>query len=112
MSDDDRRLREGFASLRREEQASASPLDRVLARRPRTRRIAAAPALAVAAAVAAVAVVIGQALEWRRPNPGMSLAEWTEPTAFLLRTPGRDLLTAVPEFTRTPPINPQRSPSP
>lgn len=112
MSDDDRRLREGFASLRREEQARASPLDRVLARRPRARRIVAAPALAVAVAVAAVAVIIGQALESRRPDPGMSLAEWTEPTAFLLRTPGGDLLTTVPEFARTPPMNPQRSPSP
>jgi hypothetical protein len=112
MSENDRRLREAFASLRREEQAHAPPLERVLARRPSSRRVVAAPAYALAAAVAVVAVVAALALRPPRPEPAMSLAEWTEPTAFLLRTPGSDLLTTVPQFARPSPMNPPRSPSP
>ena len=112
MNVDDRDLREGFAALRRDEQGHAPPLDLLLTRRPRERRVAPIPALAMVVVLAAAAIVIGLTLDSRRPKPVMALAEWTEPTAFLLRTPGHDLLTTVPEFARTPTMNPPRSPSP
>ncbi len=117
--DDDRDLRERFASLRREEEPQATPLHRLIetaasGRMPR-RRGALAPALAVVAVLAALGLIIGQALPPDRPaepgKPLVSLAAWTEPTAFLLRTPGGDILSTVPEFGRDLPEM-KRSPSP
>lgn len=107
--DDDRDLRDRFASLRREEEARATPLARLLAatgRVPR-RRVTLAPALVAATVLTALGLVIGLALHLHVPvpsrEPPVSLAAWTEPTAFLLRTPGRDFLSNVPTFARDMP---------
>lgn len=116
--DDDRDLRERFASLRRDEETQAPALQRLVAtattRRVGRRRWALAPVLAVVTVLAALGVIIGQALNPQRPvsrAPAVSLAAWTEPTAFLLRTPGRDLLSTVPAFARDmPAIDPEALP--
>jgi hypothetical protein len=56
-------------------------------------------ALAVAAAVL-VAVIVGVAV--RRPapmpSPMVPVEQWTAPTAFLLRTPGLEILETVPRI--------------
>jgi len=121
LPDDDRDLRERFASLRREEEPRATPLDRLLqsaaAGRVRRRREILAPVFVAATVLAALALVIGQALYLDGPTaprePPVSLAAWTEPTAFLLRTPGHDLLSTVPAFMRDmPAVNPDAPVSP
>lgn len=93
---EDRDLRERFAALRREDGVRLPALRSILDRRT-TRRAGSRLALAAAGAagVAVAAVLAFQAL---RPVPQASLAQWTEPTAFLLRTPGSELLSTVPPF--------------
>ena len=107
---DDHGLRGAFASLRREEQARGPTLQRILARRAPARRVVLVPMFAAAAVLAIVALVLPQLRH--EPRPAISLAEWTEPTAFLLNTPGRELLSGVPEFGRVAPVTNERSTSP
>jgi hypothetical protein len=102
-ADDDRELRERFAALRREDEAGAPALERLLARaRPRAGTGKEAlrlgrPALALAAAAA---VFLGIALlDPRKPPPSLpSITEWRSPTDFLLQTPGREVLESLPRF--------------
>ena len=103
----DNELRSRFAELRREEEAQgpAFALPRPNGMRhgsrlqPRLGRIAAV-ALCLAGIIAGVLF-----LQLLRPHvdrsPGkapVSLTEWKAPTDFLLETPGRELLRAVPEI--------------
>jgi hypothetical protein len=101
--EDDRKLAEAFADLRREEEGRIPPFAEVVrrgrARSSRGARFLPARSLWLSAAVALVAlgVWLGVWLEIpaREPRPSAAvppLAEWRSPTDFLLATPGRDLL--------------------
>lgn len=99
--DGDRDLREAFARLRREDSATV-PAFRTLIeaardhRGPRARTVL-APALAVAVVVAGVlAIVAHERRSPTPPAPAIASSTWVEPTAFLLRTPGSEFLSAVP----------------
>lgn len=85
-------LRDAFGTLRAQEAASAPRFDRMWrARAPRslTPRLAFAAMLLVTVAV----------LVFRPPEkPRPSITEWKAPTDFLLQTPGRELLTSVPDL--------------
>lgn len=101
--DDDRDLRETFASLRREEKAKVTAFHKLVTPRHRV-------SLAPAGVFVTVLVVIGLAIGWvlqpsgrDPPRSEMSLAAWSGPTAFLLHTPGHDLLSSVPAFGRALP---------
>ena len=117
--DDDRELREAFSNLRREEQAQATPFPEFLraATRQRAgyRRVTLAPILAGVALFATLAFIGGHELRSSRPTPRVEVAltTWVEPTAFLLKTPGQEILHSVPAFGRDPlPIDPDRRHSP
>ena len=96
--DDDRDLRRWFGAQRREELGAAPPFGRMWAAARRPRRPRRRVGFAVAAAALALAGL------WlrtdRRPATeslsAPSVAQWRSPTEFLLDTPGRDLLSAVP----------------
>jgi hypothetical protein len=106
--DRDRELSRLFEVERLADESAASPLDAVLGR-PSRRRAGAAGALHRLALAAAVALVIAASAVVLRsgashaPGPGApdttQLAEWKSPTAFLLDTPGSELLTEVPSLT-------------
>jgi hypothetical protein len=97
MPEDDRDLRDLFAELRRREQQAAPSFPRVWAaaqarREPR-------PRLRFALAAAAIVALL---LGWprskpvRAPDAPSAVARWRSPTAFLLATPGRELLSTIP----------------
>jgi hypothetical protein len=97
-------LPERFASLRRDETARVPGFDQVLHRnRPRSIRFAGLFAIAATAVVTVVAVVAATVFEISRTRgpraidgSALTLADWRAPTDFLLDTPGRELLRAVP----------------
>jgi hypothetical protein len=98
--DSDDMLRRRFAVLRREEERHAPEFATLWkaqtgARRRKVRWVAAS----------ACALIALLALFWirsaqRRPDDKTvaSITEWKAPTDFLLETPGRELLRAVPEI--------------
>lgn len=99
---DDAELRKRFAALRDEELARIPGFEQVV-RRMRLRPHMGLRALAVSAAL----VVLGIATVphiFREPTPPApdvvvpSLAQWRAPTDFLLNTPGRELLQAIPHI--------------
>lgn len=120
--DEDRDLRETFALQRGEEEKDVTELHRLLeaARAQRVRqRWALAPVALAATILVALGLAIGRALQPSEPlappgrEPAKSLAEWTAPTAFLLRTPGHDFLSTLPAFARAEPsLNPDTPPRP
>ncbi len=94
--DNDRDLKAHFANLREEDRGRAPTFGRTVAAVPRRAfhwRIAFA-----AAPVLAVAVML--AVRTHRPADAAprQLAVWSSPTAFLLETPGRQLLNQTPQF--------------
>jgi hypothetical protein len=104
---DDADLRAHFASLRRAAEAKTPGFERVVGRTPRQPNPV-FRGLAVAASV--VLVAIAAAMLWSS-NPHRSptrnaaapmLADWRAPTDFLLDTPGRELLYAIPDMGRYP----------
>jgi hypothetical protein len=52
------------------------------------------------AALVVIAIVVGAAIAHhrRRPPVAESIVTWTAPTDFLLRTPGSELLSSVPQI--------------
>lgn len=106
IDDEDRELREAFSTLRREEQAQATPLSTLLRAGSRQRsaysRVALAPVLAGVAILVALGLVVRHELRYSTPSPlvEVALATWVEPTAFLLKTPGQELLHTMPAFGR------------
>jgi negative regulator of sigma E activity len=88
-------LQQAFDALRQQEAASAPRFDRMRrARAPRSL----APRLAFAAMVLiTVAVIV-----FRPQKPQPSITAWKAPTDFLLQTPGRELLTSVPDLKGSP----------
>jgi hypothetical protein len=98
---DDRTLHERFASLRGEDGARTPRFERVLLRTRSTQRYGAWAIGATAAIlVAAIGVFVYRAslVPSRPPSAAPMLASWHAPTDFLLKTPGIDLLRAVPRI--------------
>lgn len=118
--DEDRDLREAFASQRREEEKRVTAFQRILTLSPTQSQGRGGTAVAL---VATFLVAIGLVVVLQRsgsvaqPEPAMQLAEWIAPTAFLLRTPGHDFVSTLPTFARTvpaldPPAKQERSSTP
>ena len=121
--DEDHGLREAFALQRREEEKQVTKFHRLLtlARtlsqgRGRTSLV---PVILAASVLVALGLVIGQVLQHSEPvappgtGPTAYLAGWTEPTAFLLRTPGYDFVSTLPAFGRAvPALDPGAPPLP
>jgi hypothetical protein len=98
VPEEDSRLRTHFANLREEDQSSAPPFDRaaaavVFSRRSSSWRI-------VLAAMSALAIAVMLAVRTHRSTDAFprELAAWSSPTAFLLETPGRQLLNQTPRL--------------
>jgi hypothetical protein len=107
MTGDDRdfrddELRNRFTALRLEEEAQAPEfvlLSPGAGRgRWRLQEKLVAAAVCVVAILAAVLLLRVVALKPELGKPVASLTEWRAPTAFLLETPGRELLRNVPEL--------------
>lgn len=98
---DDRDLHERFDSMRRADEARATSFERVVeavhARRVRL-RVSLVPIALATAVLAALGIVVIRSLDSPLPRGAESLAEWTAPTDFLLRTPGSALLLSAPVF--------------
>ena len=90
MNDD--QLRNAFAELRRAETARI-PAFRIHGRRGRR------PHMRLAFAVVLLIVLAVVMIPRRPPQP--SISAWRAPTDFLLQTPGRELLTSVPDLKGT-----------
>jgi hypothetical protein len=106
---DDREIREAFDTLRREDEAAPPAFDPMWDRAARghaSHRSARTARQAVWTA-AGVAFLAGTTILYRGASPPptpisedvpRSFTEWTAPTDFLLRTPGRELLETIPRF--------------
>jgi hypothetical protein len=105
MIEDDPDLRHQFTALRNEEQTRTPEFVDLLHRenvRPRSKSFS-----RLIAASALLAVTIAS-IFWIRPalhalhrdagKAVVSITEWKSPTAFLLDTPGRDILQTVPRI--------------
>ena len=102
----DRALRDLYRRLKDAESAAAPSYGQVVKRargegalRPARRLVLAAGATVFIAALATYSI-----LSRRAGNGQLATPAWRSPTAFLLDTPGRDLLNSVPTLaTGTPP---------
>ena len=78
IDDEDRELREAFSTLRREEQAQATPLSTLLRAGSRQRsaysRVALAPVLAGVAILVALGLVVRHELRYSTPSPLVEVA--------------------------------------
>jgi hypothetical protein len=112
--DRDRELSRLFQAERLADESAAPRLDELFGR-ARPRRVRAGDALGRLALAAAVAGVIAAAAAVLRSGASVEsapaatpvaetvqLAEWRSPTAFLLDTPGSELLTEVPILSTAP----------
>jgi len=121
---DDRDLRARFEALRREEAQGATSYARIVGT-PLPRLITPVRAALAGLAVASATLLVVFAGKMVAPREGVPaqppLATWREPTAFLLESPTRELLSTVPAFghdlppMKTPaggePGKPERNPS-
>jgi hypothetical protein len=94
-------LPERFASLRRDETARVPGFEQVLRRdSPRSICLGGVFAIAAAVVITVVAATVLEILHKRGPraidSSALTLSNWRAPTDFLLDTPGRELLRAVP----------------
>jgi len=99
MSEQDHDLEERFAELKRYDRGRVPRYERIVGL-PRGRW---RPAPLLAAALLAVALGGGLILRSRgsRSAAASWLADWTSPTAALLQTPGRELMTTVPSVSES-----------
>ena len=101
MIDQDSDLRERFAQLRAEDQRVVPPFDPAMRvrKRPLVRRVAAATAALLLFLVIAIAI---RSRPTRFSDADHAtvhrVAAWQSPTDFLLRTPGKELLTTTPQI--------------
>lgn len=96
----DRALHNLFARMRQEEQQHIPAFASLWAGRTRAPRGKVLWFVVASCALLAVATVFLQRLERpKREQVSMaSITEWKAPTDFLLETPGREMLRAVPEI--------------
>ncbi len=99
ISPEDSRLRTRFETLREEDRRAAPPFGRTaaaaasLSRRGHSLRIALA-----AMPILALAVMLAVRTHRSTEAVPSELAVWSSPTAFLLETPGTQLLNQTPKF--------------
>ena len=97
-SPDDDRLRTRFAKLREEDRSAAPPFGRTAAAAAFSRH---GSFLRIAlAAMPVVVIAVMLAVRPHRPTDAVprKLAAWSSPTAFLLETPGKQLLNRTPRL--------------
>jgi Spy/CpxP family protein refolding chaperone len=101
---DQRDLERAFAALRRQDEQGAPSFDGLLsAPGTRARTLPLRLGVALAAASLLAALLVGVAVRRPAPSPPIaSIEQWTAPTDFLLRTPGRDVLDTVPRIGSGP----------
>ena len=98
-SQEDNRLRTHFANLREEDQSTAPPFDRTAAAAPAFSRRGSFVRIAFAAMpVLAIAVMLAVRTHRSTDAVARKLAVWSSPTAFLLETPGKQLLNQTPRL--------------
>jgi hypothetical protein len=100
-SPEDSRLRAHFANLREEDRIAAPPFDPTAARAAALSRRAPSLRIALAAIpVLAIAIAVALAVRTHRSTDAVprELAAWSSPTAFLLETPGKQLLNQTPRL--------------
>jgi hypothetical protein len=105
--DDEADLRQAFAALRREDAEQAPAFDGVLTaaqlRRGRRRLVPLLGGLAASlAAIAIVVVAVAVRHPPSTPPRVVGIEQWTAPTDFLLRTPGREILETTPRIGARP----------
>lgn len=110
---DDDGLRSRFAAMRREDVAATPQFEAGTRARPSRRSSRVRPALGLAAA--AVALVFLSREVHESPHHAGTLdpgsAEWHAGTDFLLRTPGAELLSAMPSFNAALAVFPSVEPT-
>ena len=116
MTPEERELARLFEAARRADESGAPDLDTLLSRGPR-RRGSAGRLIALGAAAAvllAIAVLLARhaARATRAPEVPVQLADWESPTAFLLDTPGSELLTRLPTLSVPMPVGTAAVPQP
>ena len=97
----DEDLTRRFAELRAHDRRRTPAFDALLAARPAIRysplRLAAAIAVLAAAGTVSVVLLHRNATRFQP----VALASWQSPTAFLLTTPGAELISSLPKITES-----------
>jgi hypothetical protein len=96
-SQEENDLRTSFANLREEDRSAAPPFGRTAAAVSYRRRSFLPIALA-AMPVLAIAVMLAVRTHRATETIPRDLAAWSSPTAFLLETPGKQLLNQTPRL--------------
>jgi hypothetical protein len=98
-SPEDNRLRTRFANLREEDQSTTPPFDRTAAAKPAFSRRGSLVRIAFAAMpLLAIAVILAVRPHHSKDAVPRELSAWSSPTAFLLETPGKQLLNQTPKL--------------
>ena len=96
---EDSRLRRHFANLREEDRSAAPPFGRTAAAAAAFSRRGSSLRIALAAMpVLAIAVMLAVRTHRSTDAVARKLAVWSSPTAFLLETPGKQLLNQTPRL--------------
>jgi len=96
---EDSRLRTHFANLREEDRSAAPPFGRTAAAAAGFSRRGSSLRIALAAMpVLAIAVMLAVRTHRSTDAFPRELAVWSSPTAFLLETPGKQLLNQTPRL--------------
>ena len=98
-SPEDSRLRTHFANLREEDRSAAPPFGRTAAAGAAFSRRGSSLRIALAAMpVLAIAVMLAVRAHRSPDAVPRELAAWSSPTAFLLESPGKQLLNQTPRL--------------
>ena len=98
LSSEDSRLRTHFANLREEDRRAAPPFGRTAAAAAFSHRRSSLRIALAAMPVLAIAVMLAVRTHRSTDAVPRELAAWSSPTAFLLETPGKQLLNQTPRF--------------
>jgi hypothetical protein len=102
-SPEDSRLRTHFANLLEEDRSAAPPFARTAAAAAAFSRRSSSLRIALAAIpVLAIAVMLAVRTHRSAGAVPRDLAAWSSPTAFLLETPGKQLLNQTPRLGEPP----------
>lgn len=98
-SPEDSRLQTRFANLREEDRIAAPPFERTAAARADASRRSYVLRIAIAA-MPLLAIAVMLALRTHRSTDAVprEITTWSSPTAFLLETPGKQILYQTPKF--------------
>lgn len=97
-SPEDSRLRTHFANLREEDRNAAPPFGRTAAGTAFSRRRLSLRIALAAMPVLAIAVMLAVRTPRSADAVPREIAAWSSPTAFLLETPGKQLLNQTPRL--------------